>query len=59
MASDIWLSTTQIVREETHCCHMGSSFRLTEQGLLYAPPHTQDNTYHSLCDTNRGALAGM
>ena len=25
MASDIWYAT-QIVREETHCCHMGYSF---------------------------------
>ena len=27
--------------------------------LLYAPSHRQDNTYHSLCYTSRGALAGM
>ena len=27
--------------------------------LLYAPFHIQDNTYHSLCYTSRGALAGM
>ena len=26
--------------------------------LLYAPSHRQDNTYHSLCYTSRGALAG-
>ena len=26
--------------------------------LLYAPSHRQDNTYHSLCCTSRGALAG-
>ena len=23
MASDIWLRTIQIVREETRCCHIG------------------------------------
>ena len=26
--------------------------------LLYAPSHRQDNTYHGLCYTSRGALAG-
>ena len=26
--------------------------------LLYASSHRQDNTYHSLCYTSRGALAG-
>ena len=36
MASDIWLRTTQIVREETRCRHMGYSFRLTARVLLYA-----------------------
>ena len=32
--------------------------RLTARVLLYAPSHRQDNTYHSLCYTSRGALAG-
>ena len=59
MASDIWLRTTQIVREDTRCCHMGYSYRLTARVLLYAPSHRQDNTYHGLCYTSRGALAGM
>ena len=27
-------------------------------GALYAPSHRQDNTYHGLCYTSRGALAG-
>ena len=58
MASDIWLRTILIVREETRCRHMGYSFRLTARVLLYAPSHRQDNTYHSLCYTTRGALAG-
>ena len=44
--------------EETRCCHMGS-FRLTARVLLYAPSHRQDRTYHGLCYTSRGALAGM
>ena len=51
MASGIWLRTIQIVRKETHCRHMGYSFRLTARVLLYAPSH-------SLCYTSRGALAG-
>ena len=59
MASDIWLRTIQIAREETHCRHMGYSYRLTARVLLYAPSHRQDNTYDGLCYTSRGALAGM
>ena len=37
---------------------MGYSFRLTTSVLLYAPSHRQDSTYHSLCYTSCGALAG-
>ena len=58
MASDIWVRTILIVRKETRCCHIGYSFRLTARVLLYAPSHRQDNTYHVLCYTSRGALAG-
>ena len=58
MVSDIWLRTILIVRKETQCRHMGYSFRLTARVLLYASSHRQDNTYHSLCYTSRGALAG-
>ena len=58
MVSDIWLRTTQIVREETCCRHIGYSYWLTARVLLYAPSHRQDNTYHSLCYTSCGALAG-
>ena len=58
MASDIWLSTILIVRKETRCRHIGYSYRLTARVLLYAPSHRQDNTYHSLCYTSRGALVG-
>ena len=36
----------------------GYSFRLAARVLLYAPSHRQDNTYHGLCCTSRGALAG-
>ena len=52
MASDIWLWTILIVRKETHCRHMGYSFRLTARVILYAPSHRQDSTYHGLCYTN-------
>ena len=58
MASDIWLRTILIVREETRCRHIGYSFRLAARVLLYAPSHRQDSTYHGLCYTSRGALAG-
>ena len=58
MVSDIWLRTILIVRKETRCCHIGYSFRLTARVLLYAPSHRQDSTYHGLCYTSRGALAG-
>ena len=56
MASDIWWRTILIVRKETRCRHIGYSFRLTARVLLYT--HRQDNTYHGLCYTSRGALAG-
>ena len=58
MASDIWLRTILIVRKETRCRHIGYSYRLTARVRLYAPCHRQDNTYHGLCYTSRGALAG-
>ena len=58
MASDIWLKTILIMRKETRCRHMGYSFRLAARVLLYAPSHRQDSTYHGLCYTSRGALAG-
>ena len=58
MVSDIWLRTILIVRKETRCRHIGYSYRLPARVLLYAPSHRQDNTYHSLCYTSRGALAG-
>ena len=58
MASDIWLRTILIVRKETRCRHIGYSLRLKAMILLYAPSHRQDSTYHGLCYTSRGALAG-
>ena len=58
MASDIWLRTILIVRKETRCRHIGYAFRLGARVLLYAPSHRQDSTYHGLCYTSRGSLAG-
>ena len=58
MASDIWLRTILIVRKETRCRHIGYFYRLTARAFLYAPSHRQENTYHGLCYTSRGALAG-
>ena len=54
-----WLRTILIVRKETRCRHIGYSYRLTARVLLYAPSHRQDSTYHGLCYTSRGVLAGM
>ena len=37
----------------------GLLFSINSKGvLLYAPSHRQDSTYHGLCYTSRGALAG-
>ena len=58
MASHIWLRTILIVRKETRCRHIGYSYRLTARVLLYAPSHRQESTYHGLCYTSCGALAG-
>ena len=38
--------------------YMGEPFRLAASVLLYASSHRQDNTYHGLCYTSRGALGG-
>ena len=55
MASDICLRTILIVRKETRHRHIGYSYLLAARVLLYAPSHRQDNTYHGLCYTSRGA----
>ena len=48
-----------IAREDTRCRHyMGYSFRIAARFLLYAPSYIQDSTYHDLCYTSSGALAG-
>ena len=38
---------------------MSYSFQLATRVVLYASSHRQDNTYHILCYTSRGTLAGM
>ena len=60
MVSDIWQKNILLMREESHCCHYRSfSFQLAVRVVLYASSHRQDNTYHSLCYTSGGALAGL
>ena len=49
--------TIQIAIEETRCCHIGYSFQLAARVLLNASFH-RHNTYHGLCYTSHGALAG-
>ena len=58
MASDLWLRTILMVRKETRCRLIGYVYQLTARVLLYAPSHRQDSTYHGLCYTSCGALAG-
>ena len=53
--------TIQIAREKNRCCHcMGYSFRLAASVVLYTPSQRHDirPTYHGLCYTNSGVLAG-
>ena len=42
----------------THSTHFIYGYMASARVLLYASSHKQDNTYHSLCYTSRGALAG-
>ena len=37
---------------------LGYSFQLAAKVLLYAPSHRQDSTYHGLCYTSCGVMAG-
>ena len=55
----MWVRTTEIIREETRCCHfMDSSLWLVGWNLLYTSVHKQDSTYHGLYYSSCGALAG-
>ena len=48
---------THMVKDDSDS-HIGYSFWLAARVLLYASSHRQDNTYHDLCKTSHGALAG-
>ena len=37
----------------------GLLFPINSKVFLYAPSYRQDSTYHGLCYTSSGALAGM
>ena len=54
----IWRRTYGKGERGSRCRHMGYSFRLAVRVLLYGPSQRQDSTYHGLCYTSRGALAG-
>ena len=45
--------------KETHWrLSTGYSFSISSKGSFISPSHRQDNTYHGLCYTSLGALAG-
>ena len=44
--------------KRNRCRHIGYSYRLVAMVRLYALGHRHDNTYHILCCTSRGELAG-
>ena len=62
--SPIFLLYVYIMREReinvlfNNALNIGYSYQLTARVLLYAPFNRQDNTYHGLCHTSRGALDG-
>ena len=53
-------STHLDIEKEKTCCHhyTGYTFQLEATKFLYAPSHRQDSTYHSLCYTSCGTMAG-
>ena len=57
MASDIWLRTTNIAREETRYRHIGYSFRLAAR-ILFHPTEKIAHTTAFVTPVSRGALAG-
>ena len=57
MASDIWLRTIRIMRKEIRCHHR-LLFLINSKGSFICTIHRQDCTYHGLCYTSRGVLAG-
>ena len=47
-----------MVKDHSDSDYMDYSFRLAARVLLYASSNIQDDTYHGLCYTSRGALVG-
>ena len=58
MASDIWLRTFSDSEKGNPLPPHRLLFPINSKGFLYAPSHREDSTYHGLCYTSRGALAG-
>ena len=54
----LWLYGVRHMVKDHSDSEKGNSFRLAARVLLYAASHRHDNTYHGLCYTSRGALAG-
>ena len=54
------MASDYLDNERETCCHhfMDYSFQLVARDLLYAPSYKQDSTYHDICYTICGALAG-
>ena len=58
MASDIWFKDHSDSKKGNPL-PPPLFFLIIARVLLYAPSHRQDSTYHGLCYTSRGELAGM
>ena len=48
---DIWIRTTQIMWQKTHCLH-SMDYSLAPRDLLHALSHRQDSIYHSFYYTS-------
>ena len=59
MASDVWYGSLRQWERKPSAATVWTIFPLAAKVLLYTPSYRQDGTYHSLCYTSRGALAGM
>ena len=58
MASDIMVKYHAYSERGNPLPPQGLLFPIKRRDILYAPSHRQDSTYHGLCYTSRGALAG-
>ena len=58
MASDIWLKTYDSEKGNPLPPHRLLLSINSKGSFICTIPQRQDNTYHSLCYTSRGALAG-